>query len=752
MVLALALSGYASTAIGEAAKDERGLPILPGEKDGMVNVRKALEAKAMTNPGWPRKWAVFGPLPRTFTPAESATLAEIPAELKIDGKAYRPQSFEMTDEVWMDLNPLLPADLRKKKMDQKEYSAYCFAEFECPKDGTLYINTTSYWWMEWYIDGRKVHGTLTTGNCTPAEQLRMRGFNVPVKKGKHVAAVLVQGSKWGWKLRALAGFSAKPPADMQDYVEPIKTVTVPERLPLVRRNPALEPVAPVLKTEARRIIEQVKAPAGFAEYKPKLRVSERYFLEENSWREQRYTKNVAYDIHDGDRRIGQFRHFCGVNVHIVEMSPNGDWLADGADGERYCRLLIGGILMNPGPHTEKLTWNVDPSGESVTIENRRVPADKDAWDVYRTVSTVRVDPVCGYVVDSMAEFSTRKLPPSLFRVYTNDQGRVLGSTSYEGNEFCNVLPSHVIHYTTSKTLFAWRYERTIYTPRDSDKYVAWIDDTWQAEHSDDRGLHFRKGGFVAFSKDPQGWTQAFSRYSPDDVSFDNATCWKLQDQHNHVRIPKPGTGGAFKVKIFHRFHNLPPRVTDHLLARVEMMFGESHNERDFIMVRMGRVRDFESDKREKAAVPPWTDGIPVADALAHSAKKCVAYRATKDPRGKHVKRFKTRIDPLPVLEKATRYRLDAWVKVQGAGSKARLHIQPALWKPIPCLGPKLVPIDSRIAEADDEWQKLSVEFDTPKDHGRTPTLSFHAELADTDSAVYLDDILCTRLGPLRDRE
>ena len=752
-VLVLVLSVLPATAAGEAGKDERGLPILPGEKEGMVNVRKALEAKAMSNPEWPAEWLVFGPLPRTFTRAEPATLAKIPDELEIDGKAYSPQRFKMTDEIWLDLKPLLPADLRKKKMDQKEYSAYCFVEFECPEDGTLYVNTTSYWWMEWYIDGRKVHSTLATGNCTPAEQLRMRGFNVPLTKGKHVTAVLVQGSKWGWKLRAVAGFSPRPPADMQDHFEAIKTVKVPEKMPFAQRNPKLQPVPPVLNTEARRIIKEVEAPARFAEYKPRLKVSERFFLEENSWREQVYTKNVAYDIHDGDRRIGQFRHFCGVNMHLTEMNPNGDWSADGKPGDRYCRLLIGGILRNPGPHTEKITWNVDPSGEGVTVENRRVPADKDAWDVYRTVSTIRVDPVCGYVVDSMAEFSTRKLPPSLFRVFTNHQGRVLGSASHEGNEYCNVLPSHVIHYTTSKTLFPWRYERTIYTPRDSDKYVGWIDDTWQAEHSDDHGLHFRKDGFVAFTQDPQGWTQAFSRNSPDDVSFNNATCWKLQDQHNHVHIPKPvKLDRRFRVRVFHRFHNLPPEVTRYLLERVEMMFGESHRERDFIMVSMGRVRDFESDKREKATAPPWTDGIPVAEILAHSGKKCVAYKAIKDQRGEEVKRFKTRIDPLPVLEKATRYRLEAWVKVQGAGSKARLHVQPALWEPIPCLGPKLVPTDSGLAEADDKWQKLSVEFGTPKDHGRTPTLSFRTELADADSAVYLDDILCTRLGPLGDRQ
>ena len=129
-------------------------------------------------------------------------------------------------------------------------------------------------------------------------------------------------------------------------------------------------------------------------------------------------------------------------------------------------------------------------------------------------------------------------------------------------------------------------------------------------------------------------------------------------EHNHVRIPKPDTGGAFKVKIFHRFHNLPPRVTDHLLARVEMMFGESPDERDFIMVRRGTVRDFESAARPPATAPPWTVGVPVIESASRSGKKCVVFKQMKDNRGKSVKHFKVRIDPLPVLEKRTRYRLE----------------------------------------------------------------------------------------------
>ena len=151
IVPVLVLSVLAATAAGEAGKDERGLPILPGEKEGMINVRKALEAKAMRNPKWPAEWLVFGPLPRTFTRTEPATLAKIPDEPKVDGKAYSPRRFRMTDEIWLDLKPLLPAGLQKRKMDQKEYSAYCFVEFECPADGTLYVTRTARCraWSTW---------------------------------------------------------------------------------------------------------------------------------------------------------------------------------------------------------------------------------------------------------------------------------------------------------------------------------------------------------------------------------------------------------------------------------------------------------------------------------------------------------------------------------------------------------------------------------------------------------------------------
>ena len=83
--------------------------------------------------------------------------------------------------------------------------------------------------------------------------------------------------------------------------------------------------------------------------------------------------------------------------------------------------------------------------------------------------------------------------------------------------------------------------------------------------------------------------------------------------------------------------------------------------------------------------------------------------------------------------------------MQGAGSKAWLHVQPALWKPIPNPRPDPEPVRSNVAKAADGWQKLSVEFTTPPDHGRSPLMSFHAQPAGADGGVSLDDVLFTPL-------
>ena len=170
---------------------------------------------------------------------------------------------------------------------------------------------------------------------------------------------------------------------------------------------------------------------------------------------------------------------------------------------------------------------------------------------------------------------------------------------------------------------------------------------------------------------------------------------------------------------------------------------------EFVMVKQGRKRDFESAAREPATSAPWSSGVVVAEGPAHSGKRSAVLRrpaAKRAPKGKRrMPTDRLRVDPLPVLEARTRYRLEAWVKAEGPGTQVWLCAQPSEWTPRPYDGPKLEPVKSEIAPGDSSWQKLVLEFVTPPEHGRSPQLFLKAQFSWEGGAVYLDDLLFNKL-------
>jgi hypothetical protein len=112
--------------------------------------------------------------------------------------------------------------------------------------------------------------------------------------------------------------------------------------------------------------------------------------------------------------------------------------------------------------------------------------------------------------------------------------------------------------------------------------------------------------------------------------------------------------------------------------------------------------------------------------------------SNRGPRGSGLPQV--RIDPLPLLKANATYRLEAWVKIKGEGSKVWLSADPAFWTPRPWSQPPLTAIESNAAEKSDEWQKLTVTFTTPPTHGRTPQLWLKAKFAGSDGVAYLDDV------------
>lgn len=123
MAAALALS---AAAVGVAGPQT-------DEGHGAINVRKALNAKAMTDPGWPGEWQVFGPIPPGLARLPAEKLEAMPKQIDIDGKTYAPRAMKAQDNT-LDLRPLWPSARGGK--DKERLACYFFAEIDCPEAGT----------------------------------------------------------------------------------------------------------------------------------------------------------------------------------------------------------------------------------------------------------------------------------------------------------------------------------------------------------------------------------------------------------------------------------------------------------------------------------------------------------------------------------------------------------------------------------------------------------------------------------------
>jgi hypothetical protein len=702
-------------------------PRLPEEDEGAVNVQKALAAKALVAVGWPTQWRVFGPIQPGFTALAPEALTSVPETVKVDGVEFSPRTATAQD-LEVNLMFLMPPGVAMTV----PLAAYCFGEFDSPMDGTLYVNMAADWKTEWVIDGKRVYSTMEDGNQTRTNQWFRRGFAVPVTKGRHTVALLCQRHRWDWHFLSLAGVGPKPPEAMREFFQLRRTITPEAVSSLIEEDRTLEPAPPLLGTETETLIAKVKAPARFAKYVPRFHVEERWGLHEKSFTEQVFEKTRAYHVYDGDRLVASF-----VNGAMIrEMNPLAPWnVPERPDrGFRYINLSMADPLPLPATHRgeTRKRYCVAADGSAVTWE-RSIPPSANApaaWESCRVRATLRVDPLCGYVVDVEPEFASADAPS--FLNYED------GWFNYE---WFNVMPSH-LYYTLTKPVMDWRYERTMYCNRFTDKYRGWVTDEPQCQASDNaegrfwgaHGLPMRDGGFVAFAKDPQGWSLAASRRAKSgEVEFYNMTCHLLQDQHNQFRMRPPAKGKPFRLVLPYRMMNLPPEVTDYLLDRVEMYLF------DFIMLRRGEVRDFESDARRENEASPWSPKVAVAEGEARSGRKAAAFR-NADARGKRMAHVAVNLDMLPVLEYGKSYRLEGWVKVQGEGAKAWFSIQPPFMDDKYWRGPKLKRIEGAPAVRGDGWQKITVEFTNHDWHGWSLQPQFRAEVS-PGGAVYLDDLL-----------
>jgi len=62
-------------------------------------------------------------------------------------------------------------------------TAVLFAVIKSDGNQDLAIGAGADWWMEWYVNGRSVHSTMSTGNGSGAYSVLNHSFSLPLVKG-----------------------------------------------------------------------------------------------------------------------------------------------------------------------------------------------------------------------------------------------------------------------------------------------------------------------------------------------------------------------------------------------------------------------------------------------------------------------------------------------------------------------------------------------------------------------------------------
>jgi hypothetical protein len=177
------------------------------DANGQVAVKVPLTISDVPISWWPRAWSVFAPVVGNV---DLSTFTSIPDSITSDGKPLAPQ-VGIPNGTDLDLAPL-GGGFREKRQ------AFCFAQVTLDADTDVEVGISADYWMEWWINGKRVFSTMDAGNGATSTLL---GHVIPIhlQKGPNLFAIRVLSGSGGWKLvsggpdaiaqarRALSGIS-----------------------------------------------------------------------------------------------------------------------------------------------------------------------------------------------------------------------------------------------------------------------------------------------------------------------------------------------------------------------------------------------------------------------------------------------------------------------------------------------------------------------------------------------------------------
>lgn len=173
--------------IGDGPNDETGkfavcLGASPDSELDLSSIHaEHVAGKYRGTVAFPSDWTLYGPVAKDFVPTE-ADLNSIPEQL--EGKAGRKVK---RNQQRLDFLPLLGSGVNK--------CGWAFAVVNSPVEMDCTIGAGADWWMQVFVNGRKIFDTLKDGNVKSPVAMDNYTAAVRLKKGKNIiAAKLLTGA------------------------------------------------------------------------------------------------------------------------------------------------------------------------------------------------------------------------------------------------------------------------------------------------------------------------------------------------------------------------------------------------------------------------------------------------------------------------------------------------------------------------------------------------------------------------------
>jgi hypothetical protein len=427
-------------------------------------------------------------------------------------------------------------------------------------------------------------------------------------------------------------------------------------------------------------------PQRFAAHTPDFRVVERTFTFEHVGGPQQRAWRL---VMDGRKYVALLR---SGDVILLALTPDHASAHLAMPTGRYHLDTLQGPSLPTHPfiqtkvnYTLQGASNVDETdrfeggGRTLTLVRHDADDHRSVTNRFRFTC----DPVFGYCVDGVYEVAFKELPPPKKR-------------KFPSGTFC---PGCYVPWPE-----AWVYDRTVYCPAGTDAYVGWANNLVAMDRADARKDTFtwRDGGFIAYLNRKTGWSVVRTRDDgtpPPRMGLCNA--------HNdfHIGIPFPeemtrDADGWYRLRFHHRLMGLPPELTQHVWDHMTL----NEEGRRAVMIRIGVLEDFEDqpvDLTRPVRGLCWTSGAPkVTTDAARSGKQALLLEKTSWPNLPQVS-----------LEPNARYRLEAWLKVEGDGTTAWLKGDFYEWSPHKRTW--LKEQKTNTVQAGLGWVRSVLEFDTP---------------------------------------